>query len=50
MATNIHHRRIEIMFDSFKHSRRIATRFNGYPTTFFSAVAVAPTVIFWLAK
>jgi transposase len=28
--------------------RRIATRYDRCPTAFFSAIALAPIVIFWL--
>jgi hypothetical protein len=34
--------RIEIMFG------RVATRYDRCPTTFFSAIVLAATVIFWL--
>uniref|UniRef100_UPI0025E2EA3F transposase n=1 Tax=uncultured Sphingomonas sp. TaxID=158754 RepID=UPI0025E2EA3F len=40
--------RIEIMFGRLKDWRRIATRYDRCPTAFFSAVALAATVIFWL--
>ena len=40
--------RIEIMFGRLKDWRRIATRYDRSPTVFFSAIALAATVIFWL--
>lgn len=40
--------RIEIMFGRLKDWRRIATRYDRYPTVFFAAIALAVTVIFWL--
>ncbi|MEJ5142663.1 transposase, partial [Gluconobacter albidus] len=40
--------RIEIMFGSLKDWRRFATRYDRYPTAFFSAICLAATVIFWL--
>ncbi len=40
--------RIEIMFGCLKDWRRVATRYDRCPTVFFSAVALAATVIFWL--
>ena len=40
--------RIEIMFGRLKDWRRVATRYDRCPTTFFSAIALAATVIFWL--
>lgn len=40
--------RIEIMFGRLKDWRRAATRHDRCPTVFFSAVALAATVIFWL--
>jgi len=39
---------IEIMFGRLKDWRRVATRYDRCPTVFFSAVALAATVIFWL--
>ena len=41
-------RRIEIMFGVLTDWRRIATRYDRGPTVFFSAVALAATVIFCL--
>ena len=38
----------EIMFARLKDWRRVATRYHRRPTAFFSAVALAATVIFWL--
>ncbi|MBL0770139.1 IS5 family transposase [Sphingopyxis sp. DHUNG17] len=40
--------RIEIMFGRLKDWRRVATRYDRCPKAFFSAVALAATVIFWL--
>jgi transposase len=40
--------RIEIMFGRLKDWRRVATRYVRCPETFFSAVALAATVLFWL--
>lgn len=40
--------RIEIMFGRLKDWRRVATRYDRCPTAFFSAIALATTVIFWL--
>jgi len=40
--------RIETMFGRLKDRRRVATRDDSCPTVFFSAVALAATVIFWL--
>ncbi len=40
--------RIEIMFGRLKDWRRVATRYDRCPMTFFSAIALAATVIFWL--
>jgi transposase len=39
--------RIEIMFGRLKERRRVAARYDRCPTVFFSAVALAATVI-WL--
>lgn len=39
---------IEIMFGRLKDWRRVATRHDRCPTIFFSAIALAATVIFWL--
>jgi transposase len=39
---------IEIMFGRLNDWRRIATRYDRCPRVFLSAVAVAPTVLFWL--
>ena len=40
--------RIEIMFGRLKDWRRVATRYDRCPNAFFSAIALAVTVIFWL--
>ena len=41
--------RIEIMFGRLKDWRRVATRYDRCAHTFFSAICIAATVIFWLA-
>ena len=43
-----HRSRSEIMFGRLKDWWRVATRYDRCPTAFFSAVALAATVIFWL--
>jgi transposase len=40
--------RIENMFGKLKDWRRIHTRYDRCAHTFFSAIAIAATVIFWL--
>ncbi len=40
--------RFEIMFGRLKDWRRVVTRYDRCPTTFFSAIALAATVIYWL--
>ena len=40
--------RIEIMFGRLKDWRRVATRYDRCPETFFSAILLAATVLFWL--
>ena len=40
--------RIEIMFGRLKDWRRVATRYDRCPRAFFSAIALAATVIYWL--
>ena len=40
--------RIEIMFGRLKDWRRVATRYDRCPETFFSAIALTATVLFWL--
>ena len=40
--------KIESMFDSLKDWRRIHTRYDRCAHTFFSAIAIAATVIFWI--
>lgn len=40
--------RVEIMFGRLKDWRRVATRYDRCPTVFFSAIALAATVLFWL--
>lgn len=40
--------RIEIMFGLLKNWRRVATRYDRCPSVYFSALALAATVIFWL--
>ncbi len=41
---------IENMFGKLKDWRRIQTRYNRCAHTFFSAIAIAATVIFWLGR
>ncbi len=36
------------MFGRLKDWRRVAARYDRCPTAFFSAIALAATVIFWL--
>jgi transposase len=40
--------KIENMFGKLKDWRRIHTRYDRCAHTFFSAIAIAATVIFWL--
>ena len=40
--------RIERMFGRLKDWRRISTHYDRSPTVFFSAIALAEAVIFWL--
>ncbi|PTW44544.1 DDE family transposase [Rhodovulum kholense] len=40
--------RIVIMFGRLTDWRRVATRYDRCPETFFSAIALAATVMFWL--
>ena len=40
--------RIEMMFDRLKDWRRVATRYDRRPQTFFSAILLAATVLFSL--
>jgi transposase len=40
--------KIEIMFGRLKDWRRIAMRYDRSAHTFFSAICIAATVIFWL--
>lgn len=40
--------RIEIMLGRFKDWRRVATRYDRCPTVYFSALALAASVLFWL--
>ena len=42
--------RIEIMFGRLKDWRRIAMRYDRCAHTFFSAIPLAATVIFWLGE
>jgi transposase len=42
--------RIEIMFGRLKDWRRIAMRYDRCAHTFFSTIALAATVIFWLGQ
>ena len=48
--TELYQRRnlIERMFGRLKDWRRIATRYDRCAHTFFSAICIATTVIFWL--
>lgn len=41
---------IENMFGKLKDWRRIHTRYDRCAHTFFSAIAIAATVIFWLGR
>ena len=43
-----HRNRIERMFGRLKDWRRIATRYDRCAHTFFSAICLAATVLFWL--
>ena len=40
--------RIENMFGKLKDWRRIATRYDRCAHTFFSAICIAATIIFWI--
>jgi transposase len=40
--------KVENLFTKLKDWRRIATRYDRYADTFFSAICIAATVIFWL--
>ena len=40
--------RIEIMFGRLKDWRRVATRYDRCPKAFFSPIALAAIVIYWL--
>jgi transposase len=42
--------KVEIMFGRLKDWRRIHTRYDRCAHTFFSAIAIAATVIFWLPQ
>ncbi len=42
--------RIENMFAKLKDWRRLAVRYDRCAHTFFSAICIAATVIFWLGK
>jgi len=42
------HNCIEIMFGRLKDCRRVVTRYDRCPTTFFSGIVLAAIVIFWL--
>jgi hypothetical protein len=41
-------RRIEFMLVRLKDGHRVATRYDRCPTVFFSAIALAAPVIFWI--
>ena len=43
-----HRHKIEIMFGRLKDWRRIHTRYDRCAHTFFSAICIAATVLFWL--
>ena len=45
---NLQRHRIENMFGKLKDWRRIHTRYDRCAHTFFSAITIAATVIFWL--
>ncbi|AZO69704.1 transposase [Mesorhizobium sp.] len=40
--------KVENLFAKLKDRRRIATRYDRCAHTFFSAICIAATVIFWL--
>lgn len=40
--------RIEIMFGRLEDWRRVARRYDRCPDTFFSAIALADIILFWL--
>ena len=40
--------KVENMFARLKDWRRLAVRYDRYAHTFFSAICIAATVIFWL--
>ena len=40
--------KIENIFGRLKDWRRVATRYDRCPVVFLSAIALAPTVLFWL--
>jgi transposase len=42
--------KVEIMFGRLKDWRRIHTRYDRCAHTFFSAICIAATVIFWLPQ
>jgi len=50
LALYRHRHRIEISFARLKDGRRIATQYGRCAQTFFSAITLAATVIFWLEK
>ncbi len=41
---------VEVMFGRFKDWRRIATRHDRCPRTFFGAITLAAIFIFWLER
>ena len=41
---------VPVIVGRLKGWRRVATRYDRYPVIFFSAVALAATVIFWLCS
>jgi transposase len=48
----LHHQRhkVENMFAKLKDWRRISMRYDRCAYTFFSAICIAATVIFWLGQ
>ncbi|MBT9386891.1 transposase [Pseudooceanicola sp. CBS1P-1] len=41
------HNRIEAMFGRLKDRQWVAARYDRYPKTFFSMIALAATTLFW---
>lgn len=42
--------KVETLFANLKDWRRVATRYDRYANTFFTAICVAATVIFWFGS